>query len=299
MSRPYRVLVRIYPRWFREQYGAELLNAFAADRKRYDGRFGSIAFWMFIVSDLAISAYRIRCAPATSPKSLNPIPRRSLMEALAQDLRHAFRQLVRRPGFTAIAVLSLALGIGGNAIIFAFFDGFVLHPFAYPDPDRVVTIGSTFPRMSSEERFIEAISAPEIADIQNAKSIRSFAVFDLGNRNISGGDRPERVMTALAVTDLFEPFGLRPALGRGFTTEELASGTGAGIISYRLWQGRFGGDPHVIGSAVKVNGVPTTVVGVMPPELLLLGTDLWLPRAIDPQEYPRNRRHNRCARSRV
>jgi len=136
------------------------------------------------------------------------------MEALAQDLRHAFRQLVRRPGFTAVAVLSLALGIGGNAVIFAFFDGFVLHPFAYPEPDRVVTIGSTFPRMSSEERFIEAISVPEFADIQSARTIRAIAAFDGGNRNISGGDRPERVMTALAITDLFGPFGLRPALGR-------------------------------------------------------------------------------------
>ena len=169
------------------------------------------------------------------------------MEALGQDLRHAFRQLVRRPGFTAVAVLSLALGIGGNAVIFAFFDGFVLHPFAYPEPDRVVTFGSTFPRMSSEERFIEAISLPEFLDIKSARTIGSIAAFDLGNRNISGGDRPERVVTALALTDLFGPFGLRPALGRGFTNEELAAGTGAGVISFRLWQGRFAGDPNIVG----------------------------------------------------
>ena len=95
------------------------------------------------------------------------------MEALAQDLRHAFRQLVRRPGFTAVAVLSLALGIGGNAVIFAFFDGFVLHPFAYPEPDRVVTFGSTFPRMSSDERFIEAISVPEYPRHQGRAHDRS------------------------------------------------------------------------------------------------------------------------------
>ena len=291
MTRLYRYLLRIYPRWFRQQYEPELVAAFAADRRRYRGWFGPMAFWLFIVKDLAVSACRIRWAAGTAaPKVIRPIPRRSTMEALAQDLRHAFRQLVRRPGFTAVAVLSLALGIGGNAVIFAFFDGFVLHPFAYPEPDRVVTIGSTFPRMSSEERFIEAISVPEFADIQSARTIRAIAAFDGGNRNISGGDRPERVMTALAITDLFGPFGLRPALGRGFTNEELAAGTGTGIISYRLWQGRFGGDPNIVGSSVKVNGVPTTVVGVMPPQLLLLGTDLWLPWAIDPNEYPRNRR---------
>lgn len=291
MTRLYRVLLRVYPRWFRERYEADLIEGFVAERARSHGGFGLLTFWLFIAHDLVTSACRLRWAALARPPQVNDTPpRRSAMEALAQDLRHAFRQLVRRPGFTAVAVLSLALGIGGNAIIFAFFDGFVLHPFAYPEPDRVITIGSTFPRMSDEERFIEAISMPEVADIQAARTIRSIAVFDLGNRNISGGDRPERVATALAITDLFGPFGLRPALGRGFTNEELAAGTGAGIISYRLWQGRFGGDPNIVGSAVKVNGVPTTVVGVMPPELLLLGADLWLPSAIDPREYPRNRR---------
>jgi putative ABC transport system permease protein len=288
VTRLYRWLLRVYPPWFRKRYEADLIDAFVADRAQFQGRFGPIAFGAFIARDLATSAWRIRRA-SPAPQMTCP-PRRSAMEALAQDLHHAFRQLVRRPGFTAVAVLSLALGIGGNAVIFAFFDGFVLHPFAYPEPGRVVTFGSTFPRMSSEERFIEAISLPEFLDIQSARTIGSIAAFDLGNRNISGGDRPERVVTALAMTDLFGPFGLKPVQGRGFTDEELAGGSGAGIISYRLWQGRFGGDPNIVGSPVKVNGVPTTVVGVMPPELLILGADLWLPRRLDAAEYPRNRR---------
>ena len=291
MTGVYRRLLRVYPSWFRERYEADLVAAFAAERACYQGRLAQIRFWTFIAMDLAISACRLRLTthrPAV--QVVDSMPRRSAMEALAQDLRHAFRQLVRRPGFTAVAVLSLALGIGGNAIILAFFDGFVLHPFAYPEPDRLVTFGSTFPRMSSEERFIEAISIPEYLDIKSASSIRSIAAFDLGNRNISGGDRPERVMTALAYTDLFGPFGLRPALGRGFTDEELVAGRGFAVISYRLWQGRLGGDPNIVGRSVKVNGVPTTVVGVMPPELLIVGTDLWLAERIDPNEMPRNRR---------
>jgi putative ABC transport system permease protein len=289
MTRVYRWLLRIYPRWFRDRYEAELVDAFAAERARSRGLPGLIGFCMFIARDLAVSACRIRWTAALRPMTDSP-PRRSAMEAVGQDLRHAGRQLVRQPGFTAVAVLSLALGIGGNAVIFAFFDGFVLHPFAYPEPDRVVTVTSTFPRMSSEERFIEAISAPEFADIQAAQTLGAIAAFDVGNRNISGGDRPERVLTALAITDLFGPFGLPPALGRGFTSEELAAGSGAAVISYRLWQGRFGGDPHIVGRSVKVNGVPTTVVGVMPPALLIVGADLWLPWRIDPEENPRNRR---------
>jgi putative ABC transport system permease protein len=213
------------------------------------------------------------------------------MEALRRDLRHAFRQLVRRPGFTAVAALSLALGIGGTAVTYAIVDGFVLHPFAFPEADRVVAIGSTFPRVSSDEGFIEAISVPEFLDIRDATTVHSIAAFDLGNRNISGGDRPERVFTALAVTDLFGPFGLRPALGRGFTPDELAPrGPEVAIISHRLWRSRFASDPSIVGRTIRVNGRPTVVVGVMPPELLLIGTDLWIPLAANLQSMPRNAR---------
>lgn len=290
MTRLYRWLLRVYPRWFRERFEADLVAAFIAERAGYRGRFGTIRFWAFIVRDLCVSAARLRVMPNRRPASSASPPGRTVMETLGQDLRHACRQLGRRPGFTAVAVLSLALGIGGNAVIFAFFDGFVLHPFAYPESDRVVTIGVTLPRMSSDERFIEALSLPELDDLRSARALGALAAFDAGNRNISGGDRPERVVTALALTDLFGPFGLQPALGRGFSADELASGVGVGVISYRLWQGRFGGAPDIVGSAVKVNGVPTTVIGVMPPELLILGADLWLPWRVDPGDYPRNRR---------
>jgi predicted permease len=213
------------------------------------------------------------------------------MDALARDLRHACRHLLHTPGFTAVALLSLALGIGGTAAIIAFVDGFILRPFAYPDAERVVSIGVTFPRVSNEERFIEALSPVEFLDIREARTIGSIAAFDVGNRNVSGGDRPERVLTGLALTDPFAPFGLPPALGRGFTSGELEPrGPDVAILSHRLWQGRFGGDPAIVGRAVHVNGVPTTVVGVMPPELLVLGVDLWIPWAGNPLEVPRNRR---------
>jgi putative ABC transport system permease protein len=213
------------------------------------------------------------------------------METFVQDLRHACRLLARRPGFTAVAVLSLAVGIGGNATIFGLVDGFVLHPFPYPEAGRIVGIGVTFPKMSDEDRFVEALSPAEFLDIRESRTIQAIAAFDLGNRNISGGDRPERVFTGLALTDPFGPFKLRPALGRGFTREELAPrGPRVAIISYRLWQSRFGGEPSLVGRAVRVNGNPTTVVGVMPRELLILGTDLWIPWGADPREVPRNMR---------
>jgi putative ABC transport system permease protein len=287
----YRTLLRAYPRWFRERHEADLLHVFEAEHAepRYAGLLGLAGFWIHIAADLCVSATRVR--RRTHVHAADTSSRSNAMDKVMQDLRYACRSLVARPGFTAVAVLSLALGIGGNTMIFAFIDGIAFHPFPYPDPDRIVTIGVTFPRVSSEERFIEALSPAEVFDIHEARSIESQLVFDVGNRNISGGDRPERVFTGLAHSDPFGPFGLRPALGRGFNAAELApGGPAAAILSYRLWQSRFGGDPALVGRDVRVNGMPRTVVGIMPQNLLVLGVDLWLPSPVDPVATPRNGR---------
>ena len=290
MTDVYRLLLRAYPRWFRERYAAELVAAFECERARARAeRLGAIRFWIWILSDLVVSA----CRAHRRANGVQRPAKRSggVMDAIARDFRHAGRQLMALPGFTAVAVLSLAVGIGGNAIIIGFVDGFILRPFAYPDVDRVVSIGVTFPRVSNEERFLEALSPAEFLDIEKTRTIASIAAFDIGNRNISGGDRPERVLTGLALTDPFGPFGLPPALGRGFTPDELQpGGPQVAVLSHRLWLGRFGGDPAIVGRAVNVNGVPTAVVGVMPAGLLVLGVDLWIPWAGNPLEVPRNRR---------
>src|SRR5687768_3936066 len=99
MTGAYRLLLRLYPRWFRQQYERELVEAFEADRSQHRDPLALIGFWLFIASDLAVSAWRIRwTAGAAPPPEIDPIPRRRAMEALAQDFHHAFRQLVRRPG---------------------------------------------------------------------------------------------------------------------------------------------------------------------------------------------------------
>ena len=207
------------------------------------------------------------------------------------DLRHAIRGLLRTPGFTAAAVLSLALGIGGNVLMFGLADSLVLHPFPYPDPDRLVSIGVSFPRIADEERFIETISGPEYQDIGQSKSLRNVIAFDLGNRNISGGDRPERVFTALIDGNVFDTIGMPPAAGRAFLPEELQGGRRVAILSYRIWQSRFAGDPSLVGRTIRINGVESVVVGIMPPGLLLLGTDLWLPLRPITTEWPRHVRN--------
>lgn len=213
------------------------------------------------------------------------------MDAIQQDLRYAMRQFVRRPGFTAIAVVSLAIGIGGNSLIYGVIDGYVLHPFPYPDPDRLVAVGVTFPKLSSDTRYVEVLSPAEYEDIKTSRTFAHTAAFDLGNRNISGGDVPERVFTALLLDDLFPVIGMKPALGRGFTREELApNGPRVAIISHRLWHSRFGADPAILSRAIRIGGETAAIVGVMPPGLVLIGTDLWLPWPVDTASIPRNRR---------
>jgi hypothetical protein len=209
---------------------------------------------------------------------------------MMQDLRYALRQSVRRPGFAAIAVLSLALAIGGNSLIYGLLDGFVLRPFPYPRPDRLVAVGVAFPKLSAETAYVEALSPAEYLDIRGTRSFADTGGFDLGNRTIAGGDVPESVFAALLLDDLFPVIGLRPALGRGFTPEELGPhGPPAAIISHRLWQTRFGADPAILTRTLRIHGRATSVVGVMPPGLVLVGTDLWIPWGGDPLAVPRNR----------
>jgi hypothetical protein len=211
------------------------------------------------------------------------------MDTFVSDLRYSIRQLIRRPGFAAIAVFSLGLAIGANSLIYGLLDGLVLRPFPYPDQDRLVAVGVTFPKLSAETNYVETFSAAEYLDIRTVRSFAHTASFDLGNRNIVGGDAPERVFTALLLDDLFPVIGLPPALGRGFTRDELKpGGAPVAIISHRLWQTRFGGDPGILNRPIRVSGRAVSIVGVMPPGMLVIGTDLWLPWGGDPAAIRRN-----------
>ena len=276
-----------------------MFDAEAADAGR-DGIARRIHFWRYLFADLFTTASRQRYQQTVGifnrvfsghTPHLPPQARRGFMETLVQDIRYALRQFVRRPGFTAIAVLSLALGIGGNSVIYGLLDGFVFNPFPYPNPDRLVAIGVTFPKISADTTYVEVLSPAEYQDIRSTTTFSHIAAFDLGNRNISGGDVPERVFTALLLDDLFPVMGMKPLLGRGFTAEELAPrGPRVAIISHRLWQSRFGADPGVLDRTVRIGGEAASIVGVMPPGLLLIGTDLWMPWGADPADVPRDRR---------
>src|SRR6185503_11838786 len=248
---------------------------------------GSIRHAFHTAIDIIVSAVRQRLAPRRE-KFFRSRP----MDTVRQDVRYALRQLARRPGFAAIAILSLALGIGGNTAVFGIVDSFVLHPFAFPDASRLLIVGRSFPKLSAGTDFIEVLSPAEYEDIRQARSFARTAAFDLGNRNISGGDVPDRVFTAFLIDDPFPVIGLAPFLGRGFTADELKpNGPPAAIISHRIWVSRFHADRTLVGKTIRVNGNAATLVGVMPPALLLVGTDLWLPWGATADRVPRNMRN--------
>jgi len=302
-----RALLRLYPFAFRARFGREIEQLVRASCQESPNADRSAAFWAGVVADLVTGAahehiaaarewrrerHRQRLARTHGSPDHPATAQGDGMGTLAQDLRYAWRTVRKSPGFALVVIVSLALGIGANSLIYSVVDGIVLRPFPYPNADRIVSIGVTYPALSGERRFIEAISPPEYNDIRaGSKTIDRFFAFDLGNRNISGGDQPERVFTAFVWGDPMASIGVRPLLGRSFRPEETTTqGDAIAVISHRIWQSRFGGDSAVVGKSIRVNGQPTQIVGVMPPGFLVVGTDLWLPMGVDPSAIPRQAR---------
>jgi predicted permease len=209
---------------------------------------------------------------------------------IGRDFLHGLRSLGSRPGFTAVALLTLALGIGANTFLFTLAESVLLHPFPYADIDRLVAFESAFPKISADKEFIESMSMQDFRALEDeTRTLTSFTAFDLGNRDLGGIGVPQRLLTAAFWGDAFETVGMTPALGRGFTREETERNEPVAILSHRVFQEHFGGDPSLVGKPILVNGTPRTLVGVMPPRLLIIDTDLWLPMWFD-EDLPRSRR---------
>jgi predicted permease len=304
-----RALLRLYPAAFRKRFSREIEQLVQASRREQPNAtfMGALKFTAAIVADLLAGAVREHATSMHDARRerererlarIHGSPERHPtqgdgMGTLSQDIRYAWRTIRKSPGFALVVIISLALGIGANSLIYSVVDGIVLRPFPYPNADRLVAVGVTYPARNAERRFIEAISPPEYGDIlRDVKSIEHVFAFDLGNRNISGGDQPERVFTGFIWGDPMASIGVKPLLGRSFRPEETTTrgGPSIAVISHRVWQSRFGADPAIVGKSIRVNGQPTEIIGVMPPRFLLIGTDLWLPMGVDPSAVPRQAR---------
>jgi putative ABC transport system permease protein len=220
------------------------------------------------------------------------------------DLRFAFRLLIKNPGFTAIAIAAIALGIGANTAVLSLVNALIIRPLPYRDPGRIVLMLEHF---RAQHLDTIPVSAPEFVDYQtNCRSLEKMAAFQPSTFNLAGGDRPERVFGAQGSADLFTVLGVLPIRGRTFAAAECTTGhDDVLVISERLWKQRFNSDPQIIGSKVLANGRSFTVIGVMPASfefpIPLFGiqgaqfgerADIWQPLAFSSQEmkirYSRN-----------
>ncbi len=184
------------------------------------------------------------------------------MEILTKDLRHGFRAFRNKPAFSLMAVLTLALGIGASTTIFSIVEAVILRPLPYANPDRLVQVKEWIPKAIPTPILV---CAPDAVQFQReSKSFEAMAAFANGESELSGGAEPQRVKVDRVNASLFSTLGVQPSLGRAFTTEEDNLGRQVAILSYGLWQRRFGADPHVLGRAVTLDRKSYVVVGVMP-----------------------------------
>jgi len=208
------------------------------------------------------------------------------MQTLIQDLRYGARMLFKRPGFTLIAILTLALGIGANTAIFSVVNGVLLRPLPYKEPDRLARVYSEFPTMNLRKFWI---SPPEYVDIQKeAKSWESIGAWAAGGVNIAATGAPIRVAATSVTRSLIDTLGVQPAIGRNFTPgEDIVGGPRVAIISHALWQRSFGGQANIIGKEIMIDARPFNVVGVMPQGYVFppgsnQPVDVWRPFQFDP-----------------
>ena len=211
------------------------------------------------------------------------------METLWQDLRYGARMLARNPGFTAVAVLTLALGIGANTAIFSVVNAVLFQPLDYEEPDRLYLLWTTNPGWARPE----SASLPDFLDWREQNQVfEDLAAISRRSLNLTGDGEPERLIGSYVSSSFFSLLRVQPSAGRGFLPEEDAPGAEhVAVLGYGLWQRRFGADPSLVGKTISLNGNDHTVVGIAPEDFQLFqGTDLWLPLALDASQPQFGRR---------
>ena len=254
----YRLLLHLYPTSFRNEYGGEMCGVLAR-RLRDTSAMGLPALWIGVLFEVLFNALAVHA------------------DVLRQDLRYTTRALRRTPGFAATAVLVVALGIGANTAAFSLADQVLLRPLPFPHPEQLVKLWQTEPGYSRLE-----LSPANYADWK--KMSHSFAAMGAYNRNeanLVGQGEPVRIDIAMVDRDVLPMLEVQPLLGRVFSPAEDREGAGGTLLlSYGLWQRRFGGDPQVLGRQVLLNDERYTVIGVMPRTFYFPNRDIQLWTAI-------------------
>ena len=200
------------------------------------------------------------------------------------NLKFAFRQLLKNRGFTAVAVLTLALGIGATTAIFSVVYAVVLRPLPFPESERLVAVWTQTPQI---DRL--PMAAANHRDLKSQNTVfEDIAILSrVGSYNLTGDGEPERLQGTRVPANLFPLLRVKPALGRGFTDDENQAGQDRVVIlSHGLWQRRYAGDPNIVGKIIRLENLSHTVVGVMSPEFQYPTREvqIWTPLTIDPED---------------
>ncbi len=217
--------------------------------------------------------------PPSSPSSHDRSP---LVDVVIQELRFAFRALRRRPGFAAVAVLTLALGIGANTAIFSVVDAVLLRPLPYPDPDGLFM---TWAYDTTQEPGRSVMSQPDIESVRELGAIEDIQGYATSTFTLTGGEEPVQVEGARVTGGLLDVMGLSPYQGRDIRQDEnVADGPTVAMVGYGFWRDRLGGNPDVIGSTLEIAEVTYQIVGVAPPGFDFPDkAQVWIPYRLNPE----------------
>ncbi|HEY7285850.1 MAG TPA: ABC transporter permease [Vicinamibacterales bacterium] len=262
----------------RRQHGDELLTTFGdrAAAAASDGRMSLASLVARELADLVRLRATNRSICATAPSQ----PRRRPVRSLTQDIVYACRLLRRQPAFSAVAIATLALGIGATTAVFTVVNGVLLRPLPYVDPDRILLLLN-----GRNGRLSTAFSPPNHRDVTTRSGVFSeAAAFDGTSVNLTGQGEPQRLQSADVTGRFFRVLGATAAVGRLLQDSDVDSGGLTIVLSDRFWRRQFGGRPDVVGSVLRIDGRPFEVVGVAPPDLTFPGDpDFWRPLMLSPK----------------
>ena len=296
-TRLYLFLLRAYPRRFRERYRKLMAEAFVSDLRRARG-LSVLHVWIHTIFDFfgTLGQEWSRSFQEwwndRKQKENPPVEANGMMRGVFQDVRLGIRALGRNPGFTAVAALLLALGIGANTTIFTVVNGcFFAPPPGVTEPDRLVRLNLTTPEGSAQWW-----SHPDYAFYrEHNEAFSDLCAYEPDGMVVTArtGDRNVSIRAWYVSQNYFDVLGIRPEIGRTFAPEEgRSAGTHAvAVMSYGLWHRLFGGDPEAIGASLRLNGHPFTIVGVVPEHFhgtspVEPAPDLWIPTMMQPVLTP-------------
>ena len=260
----YRALLHLYPAFFRAEYGDELRAVFAERARAIRGPLAPLRVALAALADVVPNALAVHG------------------DALRQDLRHTARSLRRAPGFAATAVLVVALGVGANTAAFSLADYVLVRPLPFPEPDRLVKLWQRTPGYDRTP-----LSPANYRDWQaSARSFAAIGAYTSGAVNLVGTAEPRRLEAVRVTPGLLRVLGVPALLGRVLTPADSVDGRSA-VLSHGLWQAQFGGAGDVLGRVIRLDGVPHTVVGVMPPSFHFPNRDVqaWTPLVFSPPDF--------------